>query len=318
MTGLFLGIDGGGTKTTSVLMNAEGRVLSEGRGGPANALRCGFETAFASLDEACKGALESAKAAPESLSGICAGLAGAGRPRVVKRFMAHLVERFPGADVQVTTDSEVALEATASEGPAVVLIAGTGSVCCGRGADGRTARAGGYGPHIGDEGSAYDIGRRAVMAVARARDALGPVTILSDLLPPALGLDTWEKLAEKIAESPDSVFPVVFPAVLEAAAQEDAVARDILFRAALALSRIAASVVRRLDLQEVEFPLAKSGGVFGHSEFFEQALDSMLGGLAPRAHITPLPISPAEGAARMARRLLLSHPATFAHGGRTE
>ena len=71
---------------------------------------------------------------------------------------------------QVATDYEVALEAAVGSGPGVVLIAGTGSVAYGRNAAGETARAGGYGPWIGDEGSALRLDAARSSAVARSRD----------------------------------------------------------------------------------------------------------------------------------------------------
>src|SRR5208283_1810822 len=58
------------------------------------------------------------------------------------------------------TDLELTLEAT-GEGPAIVLIAGTGSAAVGRDAQGQIARIGGHGPLLGDEGSSFDVGRRA-------------------------------------------------------------------------------------------------------------------------------------------------------------
>ena len=311
---LYLGFDGGGTKTESALLDAEGRVMGKGLGGPGNPLRAGFDVTFASLKEAANAAFASAHAHPSELYGICAGLAGAGRPRVVKRVMAFLVEQFSGADVHVTTDFEVALEAAAGAGPAVVLIAGTGSVAVGRDREGRIIRAGGVGPWIGDEGSAFDMGRNAVIAVAKARDALGPVTMLAELIAERLQLPTWEQLTERIAQNPDDVFPKIFPLVLEAADADDATAREILLRAALGLSRITASVIRRLSLEAEGFVLAKSGGVHGRSEFFDSALDNLLRGVAPQASIGPLPQAPSIGAARLAMRLLPQPAAEAVHG----
>ncbi len=305
---LYLGFDGGGTKTECALLDADGRVLGKGVGGPSNPLRAGFEIAFASLRAAAIATLVSGSANASELSAICAGLAGAGRPKVVKRVMTFLVEEFPGADVHVTTDFDVALEAAAGTGPAVVLIAGTGSVAVGRDGHGRMIRAGGAGPWVGDAGSAFDIGRNAVAAVARARDALGPVSMLADMIPDRLQCPLWEQLIERIAQNPDGVFTSVFPLVVEAADAEDPVAREVLLRAALDLSRIAASVIRRLDLDQQEFVLAKSGGVHGRSAFLDSALENLLRTAAPRASIMPLPQSPAIGAARLAMRLL-AHPA---------
>lgn len=299
----YLGFDGGGTKTDCVVQDGFGHLLGTGAAGPSNPLRGGYEAAFAALDAAAAQALAAAKLRAEQVTGVCAGLAGAGRPRVVKRVMAHLVEQFPAADVHVTTDLEVALEAAAGEGPGVVLLAGTGSAAMGRNPAGRTARAGGWGPWIGDEGSAFEIGRKALQAVARARDRLAPVTVLSDSIPAALECPSWEVLVERVAENPHDILPRIYPLVVEAAEQEDAAAREILFSAALQLSRLAASVIRRLNMAEEEFLIAKCGGVFGRSELLDSAVDALLRGIAPRVDIQPLRTSPAVGAARLAQRL---------------
>lgn len=300
----YLGVDGGGTKTECVLLDASGRLLGHGAAGPSNPLRYGFSAALEALDVAAEQTLAAAQLDFGRVTAVCVGLAGAGRPRVVKRVMAHLVERFPTADVHVTTDLEVALEAAVGSGPGVVLIAGTGSAALGRNSSGRLARAGGWGPWIGDEGSAFEIGRRAVQAIARVRDRLAPVTLLSDSIPAALACPNWETLVERVAENPQEIFPRIFPLVVEAAEQEDATAREILFSAALHLSRLAASVIRRLQMAEQEFLLARAGGVFGHSRLLDSAVDALLAGVAPRASIELLRTAPAVGAARLAQRLL--------------
>jgi N-acetylglucosamine kinase-like BadF-type ATPase len=299
----YLGFDGGGTKTECVLTDRSGRAIAQSVAGPSNPLRIGYEAAFNSLTAAADHVLSAAKLDAGQITAVCAGLAGAGRKQVVKRVMAFLVETFPNAVVHVTTDMAVALEAAAGSGEGVILIAGTGSSAYGRNASGKTLRAGGYGPWIGDEGSAFDIGRRALIAIARQRDGLAPVTLLGDLIPAALELPAWDNLIERIAQNPDEVFPRIFPLVVDAAEAEDDTAREILFTAALGLAQIAATVIRKLDLQEHSFVLAKSGGVHGRSPLFDSALDAVLASAAPRARIERLTVPPAIGAAQLARRL---------------
>ncbi len=312
----YLGFDGGGTKTECVLLDPSGKVVTQSVAGPSNPLRIGFDQAFVSLSAATDDVLSAAHLEAGQIQGVCAGLAGAGRRSVVKRVMAFLVDTFPQADVSVTTDLEVALEAAVGPGEGVVLVAGTGSAAFGRNAHGQTARAGGHGPWIGDEGSAFDIGRRAVAALARARDHLAPVTLLADIIPAALQCPSWEVLSEQVAKNPDEFFPRVFPLVVEAAEAEDAAAREILFTAALGLSQLAASVIRSLGMEKDEFVLAKAGGVFGHSPLLDGALHALLASTARRVQIQKLGIAPAVGAARMARRLSASSPRQAAHGGK--
>jgi N-acetylglucosamine kinase-like BadF-type ATPase len=309
-----IGFDGGGTKTECVLVDRAGVIVAQAVTGPSNPLRIGFDEAFEALTAATDRVLSAAHLEARQVQGVCAGLAGAGRSRVVKRVMAFLVDTFPGADVCVTTDLEVALEAAVGTGEGVVVIAGTGSAAYGRNASGHTARAGGHGPWVGDQGSAFELGRRAVAAVARARDALGPTTVLADMIPAALELASWEMLIEHIAENPDEVFPRVFPLVVDAAAADDATAREILVTGALSLGGLAANLVRRLGLAQKRFVLAKAGGVFGRSMEFDSAFDAAILSVAPKAQVEPLRVPPAVGAARMAQRQVASAAGQAAHG----
>ncbi len=308
-----IGFDGGGTKTECVLLSRTSAVLAQAVSGPSNPLRVGFDQAFASLSAAAGHVLTAARVEANEVTAVCAGVAGAGRARVVKRMMAYLVETFPAADVHVTTDLEVALEAAVGDGPGVVLVSGTGSAAFGRDSSGRTARAGGHGPWIGDEGSAFDIGRRAVSAMARARDAMAPVTLLADMVPAAMECPDWSTLLERIADNPDEILPRIFPLVVEAAEAEDVPAQEILYGAAVGLSALAVSVARRLDLADKKFTLGKAGGVFGHSRFLDETLEALVRSAARRAEIRPLEISPAHGAARLAQRLLDRQTSRPAH-----
>jgi N-acetylmuramic acid 6-phosphate etherase len=311
-----LGFDGGGTKTSCVVLDARGTLIGEGSGGPSNPLRCGYKTALQSLDEAAAGALLQARVGTGSVTAVCAGLAGGGRRNVVRRVMQFLAQEFPRAIAHVTTDGEIALETAAGTGPGVVLLAGTGSAAFGRNAQGETARAGGYGPWVGDEGSAFDIGRRALGAVARTRDLAAPVTLLTDMIPAALQCTDWDELAEKTMKCPDEIFPKLFPVVAAAAEAEDSAAKEILFTAAIGLGNLAMIVVRRLGMRDADFPLVKCGGVFGRSRILEELLDSVLRSGALRANISRLKISPAMGAARMAARLAEPSAQTVSHASR--
>src|SRR5579884_1047898 len=168
----LLGLDGGGTKPDAVLMSEAGTIAAKAQAGPSNPLRVGFGSALAAIREAADRALAGAGAERTQLAGICAGLAGAGPPESAEKMRSLLAEEFPGVALQVCTDLDLALAAT-GRGPALVLIAGTGSGAIGRNAKGETARAGAYGSQIGDEGSAYEIGRRAVLTAMREQDRTG-------------------------------------------------------------------------------------------------------------------------------------------------
>jgi N-acetylglucosamine kinase-like BadF-type ATPase len=302
MPKFFLGFDGGGTKTTCVLVDGRGRVLAEAVAGPSNPLRAGFRKAFAALDEAARSVCDFQYLERSQISGVCAGLAGTARLRESRRVRAFLERSFPKAIVRVTTDLEIALEAAAGRGQGIVIVAGTGSAAFGRNAAGRTARAGGHGPVTSDEGSAFHIGRQALGAVERARQRHGPPTLLSDRVARAfVGVDRKE-LAKRIARNPDGVYPRIFPLVAETADLGDHVARELLLAAAEDLSKLARRVLEDLHMEGRRCAIAMAGGVFGHSQFLDAALEARLKEIAPRARVRPLEISPAVAAGQLARR----------------
>ncbi|MGB7025305.1 MAG: BadF/BadG/BcrA/BcrD ATPase family protein [Candidatus Acidiferrales bacterium] len=310
---IFLGFDAGGTKTDCVALDATGRVLAETTGGPGNPLRVGFAKAFFALEDTARRALTEARQETENVRAICAGIAGAGRPRVARRLASFLGHAFPQASVRVITDIEIAFEAALAQRnvdrraneAGVVIVAGTGSAAYGRNSEGKTTRAGGWGPWIGDPGSAYDIGRHAVEAALRARDHLGPPTTLGGNILRAEETgktQDWDAILERIAKRPDAVFPKLFPLVVETAAAGDAVAQQILTSAAKSLASLAKTVVDSLGLNDQPIPVAKSGGVFGHSKYLDAALDQELSCIAPAACIESLRTSPAGAAAELARK----------------
>ena len=301
-TAYFLGFDGGGTKTECVLADGEGRVLARAPGGPSNPVRIGYAKAWFSLGEVADAVLCREKITSNDIQGICAGIGGAGREGVAWRLQSFFERSYRNARVRVTTDLEIALEAAFGEGEGILLLAGTGSAAFGRDASGLTARAGGRGPWFSDEGSAFDIGRRAFSAIVLAQEDRGPATDLTERILSWHKFHNWDVLLDQIVKNADEVFPKTFPLVAQLADQKDSVARAILSGAAVSLAGLAASVVSQLGWHEREVPLAQVGGVYGRSKFFDAAIESELAKAVPRMRLVPIKISPGEAAAQMALR----------------
>ncbi len=301
--GYFLGFDGGGTKTDCILAGADGRILARATAGPSNPLRGGYTRAWFSLSEAADILLARFKITANHIRGICAGLGGAGRPAVAQRVRMFFERGFPNAEVDVTTDLEIALEAAFGSAEGMVLIAGTGSAAFGRDASGRTARAGGRGPWISDEGSAFDIGRNAVRAVLLAEENRGPSTALRERLFPSLQARGWDSVLDQVTKDPDNVFPKVFPLVAELADQGDVVSREILSVAAASLAKLALCVADQLGGRDREGRIAKLGGVHGRSKYFDAAVNDELARVLPRFQLVELSMSPAEAAVGIAVRV---------------
>jgi len=261
------------------------------------------ESASEALQSAARDALQSAGRAIHEVAAVVAGLAGTTRHDLAERMRADLSRLFPGSAVKLCTDSELALEAV-GESPAIVLVAGTGSAAIGRDAAGRVVRIGGYGPQISDEGSAYDIGRKAVAMALRDRDRRGSDSPLGSRILCDLGFTAWDALNDRAQTSADEVFPKIFPIVIEAAAAGDECAQILLRDAAKDLAALVRRLIERLALGDVPFILAKTGGMIGRRPIFDEALDVALREGAPRASISSLSVAPAEAAARLALELL--------------
>ena len=166
----YLGIDGGGTKTTCAVGD-DAHLLASATAGPCNIVRVGESEARQSLLHSIRQACAAAGIAPAEVAHTCVGGSGAARPELAAIVRSIVAEIIP-TPIDVVGDIQIALEAAFDAGPGVIVIGGTGSIAYGRNAQGKTARAGGWGFAIGDEGSAHWIGRAAVSAVLRASDPI--------------------------------------------------------------------------------------------------------------------------------------------------
>lgn len=298
-----LGFDGGGTKTECVLMDETGAILARSRSGASNAVNLGANAAAAALAEAGKEALRSAAKSPCDVAYILAGISGAGEPAARAEIQANLKPVFPKATIVVASDLILSLAAT-GEIPSLVVIAGTGSAVLGRTSPLELARAGGFGPIIGDAGSANDIGRKTV-ARCFQKFLNKERFLLTDEICRTFDC-TWPQFVDLAREQPTVIFPKVFPIVAKAAESGDLSARALLSMAAANLVEQVREVVDHLQLQDTGFFLAKTGGVFDGSPFLSEQFDLLLGQVVHNARPGPLPRPVAESAAMLARGALTS------------
>ena len=295
-----LGIDAGGTKTVCQLADEHGAVIAETRGGGANLRAAGsFE-----VERVFRAVIEDILAHREIRPhAICIGIAGADRDDDAER-VRTLIRRL-GFDVPtvVVNDALVALVAGVGEHAAgVVVVAGTGSIAYGRDASGRAARAGGWGYLLGDEGGGFWIGRAALSAVARQFDQRGPATLLTELVLAQMGLSTPAQVIQAVYDHglPRHVIAGIADVVEHATRAGDAVAAEILGRAAGELVSAAASVVARLAMRGEVFQTVLAGGIFRGIPSLATDVEARMGDIAPRSTVRRLDVEPAYGAVRLA------------------
>ncbi len=299
----FLGIDGGGTKTHAIITDAFCRVIGEGVSGASNPLRAGLDEALSHIECAVQEAAQNAGISLDQITGCCAAIAGVNHPIHYHTMKDALDHALGLDDLQLVTDARAALEGALDGRQGVVIIAGTGSIAMGVNAEGRQARSGGWGPTVGDEGSGYDIARRALRAIASSFDGRERPTVLSERICRRLSIASPSDLPGVIYNSDSETVEIASLAeiVAEAARDGDQVAADIFKEAGRELAVLAVSVIERLGMREEEFRIACVGSVFKSGEVVLSSFRDAVRAVAPGAVIGPPIFPPAIGAVKLAQ-----------------
>ncbi|MFZ0480928.1 MAG: BadF/BadG/BcrA/BcrD ATPase family protein [Terriglobales bacterium] len=298
----YLGIDGGGTKTRCVLGDEAG-VLASAVSGGSNIVRLGEARARESLHAVIRQVCAIGRVSLPQIRAICVGASGAGRPEIADRIRAIVAELDPhpsASRIEVTADTVIALQAAFGSGAGVIAIAGTGSIILGRDAAGRTARAGGWGFAVSDEGSGQWIGRQAVSLVLRARDQNEETALAARILD-AWKLANIDALILQANSTPPPEFPRLFPVVLRAAEEGDRIARELLARAGSELAGLAEIVLRRISPAPPRVPVALTGSVFRQSADVRRVFYNHLVSSFPGIDVRDDFVDPVLGALALAR-----------------
>jgi N-acetylglucosamine kinase-like BadF-type ATPase len=294
-----IGVDAGGTKTVGLLADETGTVVRQARAGGANLVDGGELGVEKVLYEVLTG-LDS----QGPIAAICLGIAGVDRPGE-KQLIESVLWRlgFRRSALRIVNDAFVALVAGAPDGVGIVVVAGTGSIAYGVDARGQSARSGGWGHLLGDEGSAFWLGHAAVRQGIRATDGRGPATTLYDRIRREVGVGDTSGLVKWFYDQEHTRTRVARLAsvVQEAADDGDEAARALLDQAAQHLARAARAVARQLDF-EGQYPLVLSGGVFRACPSLYARVEASLD--LPAARVVRLEAEPATGAVRLALALL--------------
>jgi N-acetylglucosamine kinase-like BadF-type ATPase len=307
---VFVGVDGGGTKTLAVMTDEDNHVLGEGAAGPSNPLRVGIANAAAAIREAIERACADAQVRKNDIVAAEIGLAGARRTELRAR-MEDALSNLEIRELEVVGDADIALFGATDGQPGVIVIAGTGSICCGINARGKRVCAGGWGPMAGDEGGGAWIARRALQAVAHAADGRGQETSL-----------TGAACAYFHVSIPDDLSTAIYAPtmtnerisgfakhVIEAARAKDRLARRIVADAGTELGIAASAVIRNLKMERERFQVAYVGGVFAAGDLVLETLREEVRRVAPKSYLEPPRLSPVLAAARMAHEHANNHVA---------
>ncbi len=299
--GHVLGVDGGGSATRTVIISTEGEALATAKAGPSNPITIGAERALANILEAVDEA--SARCGVHEFLASRLGVAGTDLSRLRQELLDGMRPSF--GDTAIFSDAASALAGGTGCRPGVVVIAGTGSIAYGENRLGETARAGGWGWRLGDEGSGYTIGLKAIMAALRAHDGRGPETVLKQKIVSHLRLGRIEDIIDWVYEpgrEPRDVAYLV-PLVREAEAEGDEAAALVMAEAGAELGFVANAVIRRLGMSG-EFPVSLNGGVFKQSSVYTIAFEEVVRREAPGCALIKPRMPPLLGSGLLALRSL--------------
>jgi N-acetylglucosamine kinase-like BadF-type ATPase len=303
---LYLGIDGGGTKTEFVCIDADHNLVARAVTGTSYHLQVGFDEAMARITQGIADVCGQLSVTPAALDHVFLGLPAFGEDSVIDARLDAACGQVLGHG-RYRCDNDMVCGWAGSLGcqDGINIVAGTGSIGYGE-RHGIGARIGGWGEMFSDEGSAHWIAIQGLNAFTRMSDGRLPTGPLHGLLTQALGLSADLDLCARVLGPPamprDEVASLSV-VVAQAAEQGDGMAAEILDRAGAELASMAAALHRRLGFAERETALLSwSGGVLTRQQRVRDSFLCHLDGHARFVVIEPLH-PPGLGAALYAARL---------------
>lgn len=307
---VYLGLDGGGTKTDAAALDEQGKLLARCIGGPSNPNSASYETALTEVMSAIDGVLEELPAAKQDIISICLAVSGFStddeQALLKHAVLRHLYKHALSIPVFIQSEGQIALMAAVGSPYGVLVISGTGSICYGYTPEGSSFRTGGWGHHLGDEGSGYQLGLRTLKAVMRSYDGIAPPTVMTDMIMKEYGFKHITDLKGYVYIPSHSKAEIAaFSGIcIQAAEAGDAAASAIIQEEAAALADTAAALLRRSPALR-EYPVVLSGSVFKYSPGFRREFCGRLQESAGRLNFVDGADGqpPSVGAALTAHRL---------------
>jgi N-acetylglucosamine kinase-like BadF-type ATPase len=322
MTELYLGVDGGGTKTVAAIVDGSGHVVSAARAGGSNYQSIGRTAAAAELRAAVEVALRDASVELKQITAAAFGIAGADRAPEMEVVQGMVGEAVPVAKRFVENDALLVLRAVTKDAVGVGLIAGTGTNCVGRDRYGRRHQVGGMGQISGDVGYAEDLAMRAIGGAWMSTDGRTGPSRLAEKVPRAIGVDTVEDIPRHLVRGvlPEPLIRKVVHCLFEQAREGDGLALRIIEDTGARLGAAAAALMRTLVLRGSNAVVVLGGAMFqsdGH-ELLVEAVERRIRNTVNEAHVIKLNLNPVIGALLFARDLVSPAPLQFAQQLRGE
>lgn len=302
----IIGIDGGGTKTECAVADIYGHVLHTSAGKPSNFLTIGLDKAVKNLFEVIEESLFKIEADFADAEMILIGTAGAGRNQDAalledKLWKYASDEGIHLKQVKVVSDAEIALEAAFPGNTGCILIAGTGSILFAKDDKNEIRRVGGLGRTIGDEGSGYSIGRKALAAAGKQFDGRGDETLITNLLTKEYNISSSEDLINKVYKENFNAASAA-KLVIEAAELGDKIAAKILDEEAEELVLHIEAIKNISEKEKIKISFA--GSLIDNENYYSNLLKSKIEKAVKFVEVVEQQNPPVTGAILLAKRIL--------------
>ena len=298
MSGSFLGVDVGATKTHALLADASGRALGFGDAGPGNPFHVGHDGLRQAIASAMEQALRGASLAKTRIGSAGFGIAGYNWPSEHPALSRTVQALGLSAPVRIVNDAIVGLLAGAPAGWGIGLVAGTHCNCRGWDRGRREGRVVGF--RMGEAAGAKTLVEQAVYTVARQYTHRGPPTSLTEAFLSATGAGGLDDLLEGLTSGRYALTGAAAPIVFAEAERGDPVAMDLVRWAGRELASLAAGVARQLGLEEAAFDLVLAGSLFKGSPRLVDAVQEAVYPVAPHARLITLKAPAVVGAVLLA------------------
>ena len=298
------GIDGGASKTVAIIADTDGKILGKAKAGPSNYHNIGVQAATLAIQTALKRARHNAGTSERPAIAVVAlaGIDSKSDMITASRFVKS--SRIAQTSI-VIHDSVAALYAATKGRPGIVVNAGTGSFAAGINRKGAYARAGGWGYIVSDEGSAYDIGLKAIKMAFRSFDGREKNTEVVTILKRRFRIKEIDDLVPHLYTTGLSVEQIagLAPLVIKSA-RKDMISRSIIREAGTALGELVCTVATRLHMTKDKFPVAAIGGNFRSGDYLLRTLKFKINQVCPYARVIQTNVEPAVGSLSLALEAL--------------
>jgi N-acetylglucosamine kinase-like BadF-type ATPase len=242
----IMGVDGGNSKTFTVITDERGKLLGRGLAGCGNHQGPGIDTALFNIMKSADMALEQAGLQYSDITFAQYGLAGADRQRDFDILLPGLAT-LPFQSWDVVCDTYEGLRAGSPENIGVVVVCGSGTNAAGRNRQGETVQTGGFGYLFGDRTGGGDMARETFSHAVRSWDLREKPSTLTDKVAKYFGFADMGQVYDHFLDNDIYEVPRDLTILLHEAGDEgDELAIHLLRRSGDELGRGANSVIRRL------------------------------------------------------------------------